>query len=68
MVNHMSKKVIAKINKKTGKLTLSTEGFSGEACLAATKKLREGLGIEAEPDKLPEFYNEEVKDQQSAST
>jgi Protein of unknown function (DUF2997) len=62
------KKVIAKIDKKTGKLTLSTEGFSGEACLAATKKLREGLGIDAEPEKLPEFFQEEVKDEQQQGT
>lgn len=49
-------KVIAVINKKTGAITIKTEGFSGEACLKATEKLREGLGIDAEPEKTDEYY------------
>jgi DUF2997 family protein len=57
----MNPKVVAKINKKTGVITIRSEGIAGEGCLLATKKLREGLGIEAEPDKTPEFYQEEVK-------
>lgn len=64
----MSKKIIAKINLKTGALTLSTEGYQGASCLEATRKLREGLGIEAEPDKTPEFYQEEVQQQQQQET
>ena len=57
------KKIIGRIDKKTGKLTLETVGFTGEACLLATKKLRDGLGIEAEPEKTADFYKEEVKDE-----
>ncbi len=53
------KKIKAFICKKTGKLTLETEGFSGEACLEATKKLREGLRMDADPDLKDEFYHEE---------
>ena len=58
------KKVIAKINKKTGAITLQTEGFSGEGCLEATKKLRDGLRIEAEPTPTPEYYQAEEQAQQ----
>lgn len=42
----MSKKIIAKIEKKTGKLTITTEGYSGPDCLEATKALEEGLGMD----------------------
>ena len=50
------KKIVAKINKKTGALTLQTVGFEGEACLEATRKLREQMRIEAEPEKTAEYY------------
>lgn len=53
------KKVVAKINKKTGVLTLQTVGFEGEACLLATAKLRDQLRMEAEPEKTAEFYADE---------
>lgn len=63
----MGKKIIARINRKTGKLTIQTEGYSGAECLEATRKIREGLGIDAEPDKTPEFFTDEVKVDQDQS-
>ena len=62
------KKIIARINKTTGAITLKTEGFSGEACLEATKKLREGLRIEAEPEKTGEYYQTEDEAHQEQGT
>lgn len=62
------KKILGRINKATGQMTLSTDGFTGEACLEATRKLREGLGIEAEPEKTSDFYKEEVTQQQEQGT
>lgn len=62
------KKILGRINKKTGQMTLSTEGFTGEACLEATRKLREGLGIEAEPERTADYYKEEVTQQQEQGT
>ena len=34
------KKILAKIDHKTGALTLTTEGFQGAECLEAVKKIR----------------------------
>jgi len=62
------KKIIGRIDHKTGKMTLETVGFTGEACLEATRKLREGLGIEAEPEKTADYYKEEVTQQQEQGT
>ena len=60
----MKKKVLVRINKKTGLPTISTVGFEGPSCLKATEKLREGLGIDAEPERTPDFYVEETKAEQ----
>lgn len=62
------KKIIGRIDKATGKLTLETVGFTGEACLEATRKLREGLGIDAEPERTADFYKEEVSQEQQQGT
>lgn len=61
------KKIIGRINKATGQMTLSTEGFTGEACLEATRKLREGLGIEAEPELTKDYYVEEASENQQTA-
>ena len=50
------------ISKKTGLMKLETQGFSGEACLEATKGLREKLGIDTEPEKTSEFFTGEDQD------
>lgn len=42
----MSKKIIAVINKKTGALSITTEGYNGAECLEATKELEQGLGMD----------------------
>ena len=42
----MSKKVIAKIDPKTGKIEIKTEGYAGAECLEATKGLETGLGMD----------------------
>ena len=60
----MKKKVFVRINKKTGLPTISTVGFEGPACLKATEKLREGLGIDAEPELTSDYYLEESKQEQ----
>jgi hypothetical protein len=59
------KTIRAKINKKTGKVTIETEGYEGATCLDATKKLEEGLGLK-EPDRelKQEFYVEQSDTQQ----
>lgn len=42
----MSKKIIATIDRKTGGLTIKTEGYAGAECLEATKQLEQGLGMD----------------------
>jgi valyl-tRNA synthetase len=61
----MSSKFIKfRINKKTGALTLQTEGFQGAECLEATKKIVEDLGLTGEVEKTTEFYQEQPVEQQ----
>jgi hypothetical protein len=62
------KKITARIDKKTGQITLETSGFTGEACLEATRKLREQLRIETEPTATPEFFQSEEQAQQQQGT
>lgn len=57
------RKIICTIDKKTGVMTIRTEGYSGAECLAATKELRARLGITAEPVLTPEFYAGQAEDQ-----
>lgn len=61
-------KIIARINKKTGVLTLTVDGVQGEQCPLVTKKLRDGLGMEAEPELLPEYYQQDQTNNQQQST
>lgn len=58
-------KVIGRINKKTGAITIKTEGFNGEACLEATRKLRARLGIDKEPERTNEYYIQPQTEDQS---
>ena len=59
------KRIICIIHRKTGKLTISAEGYEGQSCLEATKKLREGLGMtEPEREYKPEFYQQTEQEQQ----
>lgn len=61
----MSKKIIALISKKSGKVTLTPEGYTGTDCLAATKPLEEGLGIkEPERTMTAEYFQQEQQQQE----
>lgn len=57
-------KIKVRINKKTGEMKISSEGITGEACLAATKPLREGLGITDDPELTSEYYQQEEQGEQ----
>lgn len=59
------KKITAKIDVRTGRVTIETEGYEGATCLAATKALEEGLGLR-EPDRelKPAYYQENPDNQQ----
>jgi hypothetical protein len=51
------KKIIAKINPKTGKVTMETQGFSGDECLKETEALKTKLGLHGGSCELtPEYY------------
>lgn len=58
------KKIICRINNRTGAMTIRAEGFSGEECLKATAPLEKGLGLrDATQELTPEFY--QTAEQQS---
>lgn len=40
------KKITAKIDKKTGKLSIETSGYTGEDCYKATEQLEKSLGMD----------------------
>lgn len=47
------------IDTKTGKVTVSTSGYSGPACIQATKSLEAKLGIQGGEHSLTtEFYEQ----------
>jgi len=60
-------KVIARINKKTGEMKIEAQGFVGDACLEATKGLRDKLGITAEPERTSEYFASEGQDETQVS-
>jgi hypothetical protein len=51
-------KEIKVVIDRCGRPTISTEGFTGESCLAATKNLEKVLGNTGEVDREfgPEYY------------
>lgn len=56
-------KILGRINKKTGEMTLKVEGVEGEACmnLPQMQKLVAGLGMQdSEVEKTPEYYQQET--------
>lgn len=64
----MQKKIIATINKKTGAITIRTEGYNGAECLNATKKLEDGLGLNTDGrEYTPEFYDTTSEQQQQGT-
>ena len=51
------------IDRKTGGLSIKTEGYQGAECLEATKKFREQAGMN-EPEPTQEMYQERQEDKQ----
>jgi hypothetical protein len=54
------KKIICRINVKTGVMTTVTEGYNGAECLndPKVKKFEDGLGLTDAPTEMTsEFYN-----------
>ena len=47
-----------------GETTVQTRGFTGGACLAASRFLEEALGVPAGEVKTPEFYQDAAAEQQ----
>jgi len=50
------KQITAKIDKKTGKITMETSGFTGAECVEATKEIELALGKVESQEKTPEYY------------
>jgi len=65
----MSHKITARINKKSGKVTMSVDGVTGESCTDLTKKLEQGLGMtEPERELTADYYQQTTEQQQQQST
>ena len=68
----MSRKILAKINRKTGEMTLKFEGYVGPECMQGIpEKLIKGLAMEdAEVNLTSEYYavEEQQQDQQNAGS
>lgn len=65
------KKIIARINKRTGAVKISTEGYAGADCLKATEQIRKDLGIGDEAvEKTDDYYRseQEVENTQETSS
>lgn len=59
------KRIRVIIHRKTGKITISAEGYEGASCLEATKKLREGLGLkEPERELTADYYTQTEQTQE----
>lgn len=50
----MAKRIKIHIEGQT--VTIKTTGYSGPACEAATRKLREAIGVVDSDTRTPEFY------------
>ncbi len=48
---------------KTGETTISTEGYTGQACKDATRELEKALGSVSKETLTEEFYNQSTVDQ-----
>ncbi len=54
------KQIRMRIDPKTGKvLELKAIGYTGGECLKDTERIRQALGMTAEPTKTDEFYVQE---------
>ena len=65
LVQSEGKKIVNIVDRTTGKMTISPEGYGGTACVEATKKLEETLGLrEPVREPLPEMYqkNDQIQE------
>lgn len=59
------KKIVGIIDRKTGRITLTPEGYTGNECIQKTAPLEKGLGLkEPERELKPEFYQQTETKQQ----
>jgi hypothetical protein len=58
------KKIIVTFNAKTGGITITTEGYQGATCLAATRELEEGLGIREPERTMTDEFHQQVEGNQ----
>lgn len=59
------KKIISRIDPKTGVVSVKTEGFSGDECYKATEALEQKLGLDrACATPTPELYQEKQENEQ----
>lgn len=58
----MSERITVKIDPE-GEVTISTLGFKGRSCLAATKQLEEDLGIKTYDAPTAEYHEQEQENE-----
>ncbi len=61
------KKIKVNVTKE-GLITISTEGFVGQACKDATRELEKALGVVTKESLTDEFYNEGIVEQINTTT
>lgn len=61
-------KILATINKKSGKLTMKVEGCTGESCKELTRPIEEGLGMKDPERTLTDEYYQTNQQQQQQGT
>ena len=67
MEKHM-KKIIAKIDPKTGILSIETQGYKGQECYDATSELEKSLGMDrACAASTPEMYQQPEQQENKVS-
>lgn len=63
------KKIICRINNRTGAMTIKVEGCSGSECQQLTAPLEKGLGLrDVTEEILPEFYQTTEQQTQQQGT
>lgn len=62
----MAKKIVFRIDGKTGAATIKPEGYKGEECFTKTKGLEDGLGMKGQCELTPENFEspEQNKEQE----
>lgn len=60
----MARKIVMKIDPKTGNCTVAPEGYTGDDCQKATKGLVDGLGMTGSCELTPDYYKASDETQQ----